>query len=219
MRLKNYIFIGCISILIIGIRCISAKSISANEKIILWNLNSLKTIGGNSLDIIGSPKVSDDNAIEFDGIDDGILVHNNPIKDAKAFSIEVVFKPYDAYPKNIEQRFLHIQDPNNKNRRLLIELRLNSKKQWYPDLYMKSDDKSLTLVDSTKTHPVNEWATIKLDYRNNQMKGYVNDVEELSGEIEYFPVGDSAKVSLGTRMDKRSWFNGSIKSVKFNREY
>ncbi|MCC9137258.1 LamG domain-containing protein [Pontibacter silvestris] len=186
-----------------------------------WHLNSIKAVGGHAVTIWGNPKVTKagkEKAIAFDGEDDGVLVNANPIAGTEEFSIEVLLKPYDVYPKNVEQLFLHIQDPENENRRILIELRLNDQKQWYADFFMRTDKASLTLIDSTKTHPVNEWATVKLVYKDKQMKGYVNGVEELTGQIEYLPINRSAKTSLGTRMDKRSWFNGAVKAVKFSHQ-
>lgn len=186
---------------------------------VVWQLSSLKKVGGMPPIISGAPKVVKDpqagDAIEFDGKRDGLLVSTNPIAGATSFAVEVEFKPYDAYPENIEQRFLHIQDPDNPHRRILIELRLNDRKQWYADFYMRTDSASLVLIDSTKTHPINEWATITLAYKDGRMQGWVNGVEETSGEIHYLPISASAKTSIGTRMDQRSWFKGAIKSVRF----
>lgn len=187
----------------------------------VWQLKSLKSIGGHKPEVWGQPKVvkaKGGKAIRFDGKADGMLLDLNPIAGAEAFTIEVEFKPDAAYPENVEQRFLHIQDPTNEQRRILIELRLNEKGQWYPDLFMRTENASLTLIDSTKTHPVNQWATIRLTYKNGQLKGFVNGVEELSGEVEYLPISSTAKTSLGTRMDKRSWFNGLIRTVRFSHQ-
>ncbi|GAB3198190.1 hypothetical protein ABID22_000613 [Pontibacter aydingkolensis] len=193
----------------------------AQQKTEVWQLKSRKKVGKYKAAILGNPKIvkaDGGKAIAFNGREDGLLVNANPIAGATAFSIEVKFKPYAAYPENIEQRFLHIQDPGNPNRRILIELRLNDKQQWYADFFMRTDSTALTLIDSAKTHPVNEWATITLTYKDGMMKGFVNGVEEVSGEIEYMPIAPSAKTSLGTRMDKRSWFKGEIRSVSFSRE-
>ncbi|WP_148561679.1 LamG-like jellyroll fold domain-containing protein [Pontibacter korlensis] len=191
----------------------------AQQKV--WKLNSLKSTGAHKPEVWGQPEVvktKAGKAIKFDGQDDGLLLDTNPIAGADEFTIEVELKPYAAYPENVEQRFLHIQDPSNDKRRILIELRLDDKGQWYLDLFMRTEDASLTLIDSTKTHPVNEWATIRLTYKNGQLKGYVNGVEELSGEIVYLPISSTAKTSLGTRMDKRSWFNGEIRTVRFSHQ-
>ncbi len=169
--------------------------------------------------MLGEPKVISvargEKAVEFDGKDDGLQLIANPIFDAEEFTIEVVFNPYDAFPANVEQRFFHIQDPVNLDRRMLMELRLNDKKEWYADFFMKTENERLVLIDSTKTHPVNEWATMTLIYKDNTMTGYVNGVEEGSGNITFLPMSPQANVSLGTRINKVSWFNGAIKTVRF----
>ncbi len=152
-------------------------------------------------------------AYEFDGVDDGLLYEVNPLVGAEAFSIEVVFKPYAGYPENREQRFLHIQDPENENRRILMELRLNSRGEWYPDLFMRSETEALTLIDSTRTHPVGEWARMRLVYKAGKLKGFVNGVEELSGTIHYQPISAAAKTAIGMRMNRVSFFKGAIKEV------
>lgn len=193
---------------------------STNEMETSWKVNSTSEVGGNTATAWGTPAVVEteegEKALEFDGKGDGILVNNNPITGMEEFTIEVDFKPYDGYPENTEQRFLHIQDPDNKDRRILIELRLNDRDEWYGDWFIKTENEGLTLIDSTRTHPINEWATISLVYKEGQMKGFVNGKQELSGNIEYLPIDAKGKTSIGTRMDKRSWFKGAIKEVRFS---
>ncbi|ALJ01495.1 hypothetical protein DC20_15360 [Rufibacter tibetensis] len=183
-----------------------------------WKMDSLTAVGGHLTAVIGNPKSikgkGGAQVISFDGVDDGLLVDHNPIAGAEEFTIEVVFKPNAAWPANVEQRFLHIEDMALGQRRILLELRLNNRNQWYADFFMRTEKAALTLIDSTKTHPVGEWATMTLTYKDKQLKGYVNGQRELSGEIEYLPIPASAKTSIGTRMDQRSWFNGEIQSVK-----
>lgn len=193
----------------------------SSEEVEIWKINSVDDIGGNPTDVVGKPEIVQTEAgeaVKFDGKNDGLLIDNNPIAGMNNFSIEVYFKPFSGYPENKEQRFLHLQDPENDDRRILIELRLNSENQWYGDWFIKSEDESLTLIDSTLTHPVNEWATIKLTYENGQIKGYINEKQEMAGEIEYLPIGKNGKVSIGSRMDKRSWFKGMIKEVRFSEQ-
>ncbi len=207
---------------ILGVAGSLLTSACGNNNTQKWEMNSLTGIGGNRVEVLGDPEVREaeagEVAIEFDGTDDGLLVNANPLAGADEFSVQVVFKPYGAYPENIEQRFLHIQDPKDESRRILMELRLNNRNEWYPDFYMKAGTASLVLIDSTLTFPVNEWATMRLAYKNGQMKGFVNGKELLSGNIEYLPVSSSGKTSIGTRMDRRSWFYGAIKSVEFRHE-
>ncbi|MCC9168203.1 LamG domain-containing protein [Pontibacter sp. XAAS-A31] len=207
---------------ILAVLCCGCKTAKVQPQTEVWHLNSLESIGNHEVSIVGNPKVINvepaGKAVEFDGVDDGLLVDANPITGAEEFTIEVAFKPYASYPENIEQRFLHIQDPNNESRRILIELRLNNKQEWYVDFFMRTEDASLVLIDSTKTHPVDEWATVALVYQDGQMRGYVNGVQESAGDIAYLPISAEAKTSLGTRMDKRSWFKGAIRTVTFNHE-
>ncbi|MBC3541163.1 LamG domain-containing protein [Rufibacter sediminis] len=194
----------------------------AVQKPVHWTLDSLTGIGGHATAVLGNPTLKpglgDMQVLRFDGQDDGLLVNHNPIAGAEEFTIEVVFKPHFAGPANREQRFLHLEDMATGQRRILLELRLNNQNQWYADFFMRTEKAALTLIDSTKTHPVGEWATMTLTYRDRQLKGYVNGQLELSGEIEYLPLPLSAKVSIGTRMDKRSWFNGEIQRVRFWRK-
>ena len=185
---------------------------------VIWSINTTNQIGGNPTTSWGNPKVisgEEGNVVEFDGQKDGLLVDDNPIAEEEQFTIEVDFKPYEGFPENREQRFLHIQDPENEDRRILIELRLNDRGEWFGDWYIKAEDQSLALIDSTLTHPVGEWATISMEYKDGLLKGFVNGQEEVSGKINYLPIGEKAKTSIGTRMDKRSWFKGAIEEVRF----
>ncbi|MFC6998908.1 LamG-like jellyroll fold domain-containing protein [Rufibacter roseus] len=211
VKTKNAVF----SCAVLAAFCLSS---CASVKKATWQLKSLEKIGGHSVTVSGEPKLvssPDKFGIEFDGVNDGLLVSGNPLAGAEEFTIEVVFKPANAWPANVEQRFLHLQEHPDGPRRLLMELRLNNRQQWYADFFLRHEDGSLVLIDSTKTHPVEEWATMTLVYKDKQLKGYVNGELETQGEIEYRSIPASAKVSLGTRMDQRSWFNGIIQSVTF----
>lgn len=189
------------------------------SEVIVWKIDSANKIGEKVVIVSGDPRVIQGKngiAVEFDGVDDGLLIDQNPIAGMQVFTIEVDLKPYRGGPENREQRFLHIQDPENENRRILLELRLNDRDEWYGDWYIKTEKESLTLIDSSFTHPVDEWATMSLKYKNGTVRGFVNGNLEVSGEIDYLPVGAEGKTSIGTRMDQRSWFKGAIKEVRFS---
>ncbi|HSP82749.1 MAG TPA: LamG-like jellyroll fold domain-containing protein [Gillisia sp.] len=188
-----------------------------NDKI-KWKIDSIDEISGNSVIVSGAPRViSLDGAqmVEFNGKSDGLLVRSNPIANWDNFEIEVDINPYPGYPENVEQRFLHIQDPENENRRILIELRLSENNEWYGDWFIKTESESLTLLDSTQTHPLNEWATIGLKYKDGEVTGFINGEIQVKGIIKYMSPGNTAHISIGTRMDQRSWFKGAIKEVRF----
>jgi len=185
-------------------------------KSMTWQIDNVESIGGHATTKLGDPVVVEPpggKAVHFDGIDDGLLVIANPLEGAEAFTVEVVFKPDSAYPDNQAQRFVHIQNPGSEDRRILIELRLTEDFQWYLDTFIKSELSNKTLAKETALHPVGEWYHAALVYENRSMKHFVNAVEELSGEVDYLPIS-GGYTSLGTRMDKRSWFKGAIRTLK-----
>lgn len=193
-------------------------SCGSGKEAITWKIDSVEEMGGFPVVISGEPVIiysHGGEVAEFDGIDDGLLLKSNPVSAWKNFLIDVEIKPYPGFPENIEQRFLHIQDPENEDRRILIELRLNENNEWYGDWFVKTENESLTLVDPTQTHPVNEWATISLKYEEGVLTGLVNGKLQVQGKINYLSAGPSAFTSIGTRMDQRSWFKGAIREIRF----
>ncbi len=183
----------------------------------MWNINSVDSVAGFPAIKSDSPQVIDSDkygkVVWFDGIDDGLVVESNPLEGATNFTAEVIFKPDSSWPENEEQRFIHIQDPTNNDRRILIELRLTDNHQWYLDTYIKSEVSSRALKLETALHPVGQWYHAALVYDNRSMKHFVNGIEEISGEVDYLPI-NNAFTSIGTRMDQRSWFKGAIAILK-----
>lgn len=185
-----------------------------------WNVNSLIGIGGATVEALGNPQVvntAQGTVVRFDGDGDRLLVDSNPLGDATEFTIEIIFNPADAYPNNVEPRFFHIESPDNPNRRVTIELRLNDKKQWYLDAYIKSEQSQFTLIDPTKVHPIGKWAHAAITYKNREFTSYVNGKKELVGEVDYLAIADNAKTSIGARMNLVHWFNGDVAKVKISK--
>jgi Concanavalin A-like lectin/glucanases superfamily len=181
----------------------------------VWSINSLNSVAGLPTQVEGNPQfIAETNSIRFDGDGDRLLVSNNPLIGAEEFTIEVVFKPEDAFPRNWEPRFFHIESEDNPNRRVTIELRLNNHKQWYLDAYIKSDNSQLTLIDSTKVHSTGQWFHAAITFKDKVLSSYVNGVKELEGNVEYLPIPQNAKTSIGARMNKIHWFKGEIKKIK-----
>jgi hypothetical protein len=184
-----------------------------------WNIDNLSKIGGHPVSVYGSPVVKDfpeGRAMVFDGVDDGVIVHGCPLDASAGFTIEIFVRPDSSYPKNIEQRFLHIQHPGNKYRRMLLELRLTGKHEWFVDTHIRADSMKLTCLARDFPHPVNAWHHIAFVYSNGVAAHYVDGVKEMTGRIDYIPV-DSANVSIGMRMDKRSYFKGAIGTMRMTR--
>jgi len=183
----------------------------------LWRMDSLTEIGGFSAASVGDPQIINSaygKAVVFDGEGDRILVDNNPLGDADEFTIEIIFKPNGVFPNNWEPRFFHIEAPDNPNRRITIELRLNDSNEWYLDTYIKSELSQHTLIDETLVHPVNQWAHAAITYKNRQFSAYVNGERELSAEVDYLPITANGQTSIGARMNQVHWFNGAILLVR-----
>lgn len=189
----------------------------------VWELNSLKKIGGHSVQVSGNPQIVNTEygkAMKFNGIDDKLLVDNNPIGDAKEYTVEVVFKPDPAYDISNAPRFIHFQDPDDTlAKRVLIELRVTQEKEWYLDGYMLTDAGEKTLVNKTLTHPTGVWIHAALTYKDNTFKTFVNGIQELSGTVTYTEklINKIGKTSIGGRMDNRNYYCGLIKTLKITR--
>jgi hypothetical protein len=186
-----------------------------NSESIIWPIDNLSQIGGHSTETIGDPVVVNGDlghAVQFDGVDDGLIVENNPVAGATEFTIEVVFQPYASTdPGNVEQRFIHMQE--NDDHRLLIELRLTDDNQWFLDTFIKSDKSSKVLFAEDFPHPIGPWYHAALVYKEGEMRHYVNGELELTGNVSYIPVS-SGQTSVGVRLNKRSWYKGAIHKLK-----
>ena len=162
----------------------SVSIANAQVDTVLWLVDNLAQIGGNDVQIIGEPKVIETEigyAVEFDGIDDGLIVDNNPVAEATAFTIEIIFKPYTG--GGVEQRFLHLQQDDNN--RILIELRNNNNENWSLDTFIKSGSSSQALLDYSFVHNFDEWHHAALVYKDGTMEHYVNGEKELEGTVDY----------------------------------
>jgi len=186
---------------------------------VLWKLDRMDQIGGYTTTKLGQPVLIETplgRGVLFDGIDDGLLIQANPLGDAIAFTVEVVFRPDSSGPPNLEQRFLHIQNPDNENRRILIELRHCANQRWFLDTFINSDSSSRTLYAEKFQHSVGEWFHAALVYENGAMRHYVDGREELSGVVNYDPI-KNGWTSIGVRMNRRSWFRGAVRTVRMTR--
>jgi hypothetical protein len=185
---------------------------------ITWDLNNTAKIGGYSPIILGNPALKiegNDTAIYFNGINDGLVIPAIPIEHWSKFTIEVLFKPESDGPG--APRFIHFED-TLKNRGT-FELRLTKDAQWYFDGFLKNGktNKGVTLIDSTKLHPANQWYWAALVYDGKKMYSYINGKIELNAEME-FPPMTKGDLSLGVRLNKVNWFKGQVRKILFHPE-
>ena len=194
----------------------SAWRFTDSGKVITWVLSNPKLIGGFSPVVLGNPAVKTDgkdSSIYFNGVDDGLIVPTIPIEGWSKFTIEVLFKPDGSGGK--APRFIHFED--TALNRGTFELRLTNDGQWYFDGFLKNGktNKGLTLIDSTKLHPVNKWFWAAIVYDGKKMRSYINGQKELEGEIDLPPM-TRGNISLGVRLNKVNWFKGQIREIRFH---
>jgi hypothetical protein len=74
--------------------------------------------------------------------------------------------------------------------------------------------KGVTLIDSTKLHPADSWHRAALMYDGKKMYTYIDGKKELEREMD-FPLMTKGNISLGVRLNKKNWFKGQIREVRF----
>ena len=203
-----------VSILLIAATVGFGQVPAAPKRSVTWNINNLKKIGSQTVEVLGDPKVVETDkgkATIFDGIDDGIFINNNPIAGADAFTVEAVFRPDAGGGK--EQRWLHIEDKENVETRALLEIRLNGN-EWFLDTFIKSGTNSSPLYAENFKHPVGQWFHIALVYDGKEMRHYVNGKLEMSGSVTTKPFGRGV-TSIGVRQNKVYWFKGAVRKARF----
>ena len=63
------------------------------------------------------------------------------------------------------------------------------------------------------THPLGQWYHVAFVVSPNQLTTFVNGQQELTQDFEFLPIQKGAS-SIGARIDKRSWFKGSIYKIR-----
>ncbi|MFD2164592.1 LamG domain-containing protein [Paradesertivirga mongoliensis] len=187
-------------------------------KTIIWKLDNINQIGGHQPTVLGHPVVIKDQtrkSIFFDGVDDGLVISQIPMRGWKKFSIEVLFKPSGDGP--VAPRFIHFTDDSLN--RGTFEVRLTQGKEWYMDTFLRNGKtgKGLTLIDSTLLHPSDKWYWAALTYDGQKMTSYVNGVKELEGNVGLPPMLNG-ELSLGVRLNRVAWFKGFISEIRFHPE-
>jgi hypothetical protein len=193
-----------------GSQLFSAEPIS---KAVVWKLDSLESIGGHAVTVVGKPRIIEadgSKAVEFNGKDDALFVDANPLAGLKEFTAEVVFRPAVGGPK--EQRFLHFQ-PAGSESRVLFETRLPKPEEWFLDTYLHTDAGQQTLFAKDSLHACDRWYAAAIVVDGKTMQHYVNGKEELAAEVKLTPLA-AGQTSIGVRFNKVHWFQGAIRQIR-----
>lgn len=187
---------------------------AAPPAVIHWKLDNLETVGGNRVELFGEPKLIETprgRAVEFDGVDDGLLLEVHPLAGFEQFTAEVIFRPAAEGPK--EQRFFHMQAADSEDR-VMFETRLTSSGEWFLDTYIKSGEAGATLYAEDHRHPIGPWYHAALVVDGKEMRHYVNGKLELSQPLPFKPQSPG-RTSLGVRQNRVHWYKGAIREARF----
>jgi len=161
--------------------------------------------------VLGNPEIIDSPygyAVQFDGVDDGFLLEEMPLKDLSEFTIEMLIR-FDRGGTE-EQRYFHTGTVRQD--RVLMEMRSDDD-SWYLDGMFESKTKWVVLMDQELEHPLDKWYHIAFTVKDGEQATFVNRKKELEGIVEFSPIVDGS-TSIGVRQNKISWFKGAIYCIR-----
>ncbi|MES2442503.1 MAG: LamG domain-containing protein [Pseudomonadota bacterium] len=185
----------------------------------VWTFDRLDRIGGLAPRVEGQPVVVATplgKAVAFDGVDDALFLDRHPLAGAKTFTIEAVFRPDGGA---FEQRWLHLAEngPGGEpgDTRLMFEIRVVGN-SWYLDAFANGPGYKHTLVFPQTRYPVGQWYHVAQSFDGKTYRAYVAGILQGEAEIAYAPQG-AGQTSAGTRINRRNYFHGAIRQVRFTR--
>lgn len=199
-----------VSVLTAGLAICSCASAEQD----IWRLDNLETIGGYDVTVEGDPKVIDTphgQAIEFDGVDDGIFLDTHPLAGLSTFTVEVIFSPYKGGEP--EQRFFHMQEEPSQER-VMFETRLVDGDLWFLDTFIFSGDQKIPLYADDNKHKLDTWFHAAIVVDEDSFEHFVNGQLELSEPIRFEPQLPG-RTSFGVRLNKVNRFKGAIRTARF----
>ncbi len=212
MRLRH----ACFLLLGVAVGGASAKDEPAPATVV-WSLAEPGRVGAMTPEVAGAPRALAEAeggpGLRFDGVGDGLWLAVNPLAEHARFTVEVLIRPEADGPR--EQRYFHVEDTAGS--RVLLELRLLEAGRWCLDAFLKSGEGRLVLIDRAKTHAAGRWMWVALRYDGVTASAWVDGVPQGAGAVA-FPAMREGRISLGVRMDRRSWYRGAIREVRISRE-
>jgi hypothetical protein len=205
---------GCVIRSLPGTAVILIWTLAAAAGEEIWIFDRLDRIGGHPVTVLGNPRVVDTSlgkAVEFDGIDDALMVDVHPLAGAEAFTWEAIFRPDGG---RAEQRWFHLQESGSDNR-MLFEIRV-ADGRWYLDSYAQSGDASRALMNRERLHPLGAWYHVASVYDGREFSNYVNGERENVFEIRFAPQRPG-RAAIGVRMTLVDYFKGAVRAARFTR--
>lgn len=203
-------------VLIPGLGCAAPAGSPAQE---VWIFDRISGIGGHPTTVLGRPHVIDTSigkAVEFNGVDDGLLIDVHPLAGAATFTWEAIFRPDGG---NAEQRWFHLEENpatgSDTDSRMLFEIRVIDGR-WCLDAFNRSGPVQKALLNRKSLHPLGIWFHVAAVYDGNEFRNYVDGIQEGAAQIHLTPQGPG-HTSVGVRINKVCYFKGAIRLARFTR--
>ena len=191
----------------------------------MWRFDDLRHIGGAPVRVEGNPQIISTEAgpaVSFDGDDDALFIESHPLAGAQEFTIEAIFRPAGGA---FAQRWLHLAEATDdvpagtyppvpaSGPRMLFEIRVVGDR-WYLDAFTTGPGYNKTLIVPEKTFAVGRWYHVAQVYDGRTYRSYVDGELQAEADIPFQPQG-AGYASLGTRINRRDYFNGAVLSARF----
>jgi hypothetical protein len=184
-----------------------------------WTFDRLTNIGGVATTVEGDPRLIDSpygKAVQFDGVDDRLVIDRHPLAGMSQFTFEALFRPDGGV---FAQRWFHLneEDPtpgaSPSVTRMLFEIRVTGE-AWSLDAFATGPGYKQTLLFPDKLFPVGQWYWVAQSYDGKTYRAFVNGQLQGEAEIAFTPQGQG-RSSIGARMNKIDYFKGAVREARF----
>jgi hypothetical protein len=184
-----------------------------------WVFDRLSNIGGVDTMVEGDPVLVDSpygKAVQFDGVDDRLVIGKHPLAGMGQFTFEALFRPDGGV---FAQRWFHLseEDPTPgappSVTRILFEIRVKDG-AWSLDAFATGQGYKQTLLFLDKTYPIGPWYWVAQSYDGKTYRSFVNGELQGEADIAYQPQGQG-RSSIGARMNKVDYFKGAVREARF----
>lgn len=182
-----------------------------------WVFDRLANIGGVPTTVEGDPRLVDSpygKAVQFDGVDDRLVIDRHPLAGMAQFTFEALFRPDGGV---FAQRWFHLNEEEPgappSTTRILFEIRVTGE-AWSLDAFATGPGYKQTLLFQDKQFPVGQWYWVAQSYDGETYRAFVDG--QLQGEVAmaYKPQGPG-RASVGARMNKVDYFKGAVRDTRF----
>ena len=191
-----------------------------------WNFDSLRSVGGQAVEVVGTPALIDSpwgRATAFDGGDDALLIGRHPLAGAKTFTFEALFRPDGGA---FEQRWFHLEaddgsgaPPGTGKTRMLFEIRV-VEQSWYLDAFATGPGYKQTLIAPELRFPIGRWYHVAQSCDGQTYRSFVDGKLQAEAPIAFTPQpspGGPGRAAIGMRMNRVNYFHGAVRAAFFAR--